>query len=389
MKKSLRKIIPAIAMLMISAALVGTSTFAWFSMNSKVTVTGMSVTTQVKDDLLIAPCETGTTAIVADNLFKTSLVQTVSGILEPVSTVDGVDFFWNNTKNTEKSGDALTNAYTAYDRTTNDGKNAFDANYGFAGDDNDEDCVGYVDYAFMIKATNTQGSAQDVKMTALNLVYGANDTLPQVAFRAAVFVNDMGADGATAATAPSTTSLKSILRVSGAEYFGKAKDNADEAVSATDDVTAVNAKIDDAVTIGNVGARATRYYKVVVRLWLEGEDTTCNNATFATLTDAWALDLTIELGGANAAVTNINQSVTASKVTLTIGTDNGVDAVPANVITIDGVAYYPISGKTLNTKQLYVSANKTLAAASRIFTIDSNLYPIEVTNQMNIVTPEP
>ena len=41
--KKFKKLIPALCMLLISAVLMGTSTYAWFSMNTKVTATGMEV----------------------------------------------------------------------------------------------------------------------------------------------------------------------------------------------------------------------------------------------------------------------------------------------------------------------------------------------------------
>lgn len=42
--KKFRKLIPALCMLLVSALFVGTSTYAWFSMNTKVTATDMKVT---------------------------------------------------------------------------------------------------------------------------------------------------------------------------------------------------------------------------------------------------------------------------------------------------------------------------------------------------------
>lgn len=42
--KKFRKLIPALCMLLVSALFVGTSTYAWFSMNKEVTATNMSVT---------------------------------------------------------------------------------------------------------------------------------------------------------------------------------------------------------------------------------------------------------------------------------------------------------------------------------------------------------
>lgn len=40
--KKFSKLIPAFCMLLISAMLMGTSTFAWFSMNTQVTATGIN-----------------------------------------------------------------------------------------------------------------------------------------------------------------------------------------------------------------------------------------------------------------------------------------------------------------------------------------------------------
>lgn len=42
--KKMRKLIPAFCMLLLSATMLTTSTFAWFSMNKSVTVTGMQIT---------------------------------------------------------------------------------------------------------------------------------------------------------------------------------------------------------------------------------------------------------------------------------------------------------------------------------------------------------
>lgn len=51
--KKFRKLIPALCMLLISAMLMGTSTYAWFSMNDTVTATGMQVTASTNANLYI------------------------------------------------------------------------------------------------------------------------------------------------------------------------------------------------------------------------------------------------------------------------------------------------------------------------------------------------
>ena len=48
--------------------------------------------------------------------------------------------------------------------------------------------------------------------------------------------------------------------------------------------------------IASVAAGTTKYYKVVVCMWLEGEDKACTTANFLELTNAWTLDLEIQLG---------------------------------------------------------------------------------------------
>ncbi len=51
--KKMRKIIPALAMLLMSAVLMSTASFAWFSMNTSVTATGMKVRAQAAGGSLI------------------------------------------------------------------------------------------------------------------------------------------------------------------------------------------------------------------------------------------------------------------------------------------------------------------------------------------------
>ena len=165
MKKALRKLIPAFVMLLIAAAFVGTSTFAWFSMNNTVTVTGMSVNTKVEDALSIA-------AENAEANYDVSLNQTRTGSLRPVSTIDGVNFFYAATNNIKGNGDSKTDAYTAYSEAANDpssptnvlantdaGKTHYDAAfqtaYGVSSSITSVNVLyGYIDYSFYIKANN-------------------------------------------------------------------------------------------------------------------------------------------------------------------------------------------------------------------------------------------
>lgn len=307
MKKTLRKIIPAIAMLLISATLVGTSTFAWFSMNNTVTVTGMSVTTKVGSNLLIKEDTLASTTRITDSNFTTAVNNSMPAQLEPVSTTTAKNFFY--TTNALATGvlvpvDGADNDCVVYNAaevpTSGAGSEleAFNTAYGTTG------AVGYVDYVFQLKAVNAQDAAKDIKITKLNLIYGdAQDT--GKAFRAAVLVEDITTANSGNPVGGSGT-LKGIYAPSGAaNHEGKA-------VSGVETLTAIT--YNSVSNIASVPANETGYYKVVVRLYLEGQDTTCKNDTYARLTEDWALDLELKLDDAttNTAVSSIAQYTSAN-----------------------------------------------------------------------------
>ena len=74
-------------------------------MNREVTVTGMQVNTTVGSNLMIARTTTDATTALTDADFKTSDVDIPSALLEPVSTINGVDFFYTDTANVYGRGD--------------------------------------------------------------------------------------------------------------------------------------------------------------------------------------------------------------------------------------------------------------------------------------------
>lgn len=307
------KLIPALAMLLISLTLVSTASYAWFSMNNKVSVTGMVITTAVSNNLLIASDTIGSTAKQDEVNFQSTLSQTVKGVVAPTSTVDGKNFYYTNSENVTASGDAIADTYLSYTTTgltasssaTTYG-NKFSENAGitktkvntFTGSEGP--ALGYIDYVFQLKALNTGDEAVAIKLTKLDLEYDNADTEVDTckAYRVAIFVQDI----TTATPVADAGTLTAIYTVSGATNFTSGK--AVNSTSTLGDVTYT----DSAVNIASV-ASGTHYYKVVVRLWLEGEDTTCNNETFMALTGEWSLKVDMTLGGEATAVTNITKTV--------------------------------------------------------------------------------
>ena len=347
-----KKLLPAIGMLAISAAMLSTATYAWFTMNKTVSVTGMQVNTTVGSNLLISHDTTAGNAANAENTFKTSDTTAISGQLEPVSTIDGKSFFYTDTSNVQGNGDAMADTYIAYNASDT---TAFNSNYQTSG------AVGYLDYAFELKANNTTAADQYINVTDLELTYGGTST--DKAFRVAFFVEDLGTNHTADTGVPGT--LKTILKDSTAGNFTATK--AVTSTSALADVT-----YGTAANLATVGAGTTHYYKVVVRLWIEGEDTTCNNTVFNTLKDKWGLNLTMKLEDSTGGVTALTLDYTA-KINL------ASDTASATTLVIDGITYYQL---TTNTS--YYTTSSTLGASSRVFekTVDNQMY--DITNKCTL-----
>ena len=278
------KLIPAIAMLLLSAILLSTATYAWFSMNTRVNVTGMAITATVSSNLQIAEDTLDSTTRISDATFAIAVSTDLGNtLLEPVSTVNGKNFFY--TTNALANGDARADDYAAYNAAevpTSSELTAFNTTYGTTG------AVGYKDYVFQLKAVNTANVAKDIKVTKLDLIYGGAADVSK-AFRVAVLVEDLGEAGTAPAGGSGT--LRGIYAPNGAN-----NQTANYAVSAAATApTALASNYNTVASIASVPAAKTNYYKVVIRIYLEGEDTTCTNATYAALTSAWRLNLELTI----------------------------------------------------------------------------------------------
>ena len=97
----MKKIIPSICMLLVTAVLMGTSTYAWFSMNRKVEVNGMKVTASTSANLVIT--DTAGAEFSSVDSFKVTLTDTITE-LAPVSSKDGKQFFTTAAAAEENTG---------------------------------------------------------------------------------------------------------------------------------------------------------------------------------------------------------------------------------------------------------------------------------------------
>lgn len=92
--KAMKKLIPSIIMVLISAMMLSTASFAWFSMNKTVTATGMSVKAQAPATLLIDTVDTTDSngKLANGGVAKDVAMAEASGI-NPTSTVDGINWY--------------------------------------------------------------------------------------------------------------------------------------------------------------------------------------------------------------------------------------------------------------------------------------------------------
>lgn len=114
--KGMKKLIPALCLLLVSAILMGTSTYAWFSMNTQVTATGMQVKAVAEDGLLIINELDADTAA----NWKVTANATYGGLasLIPTSTADATAWYHNKS---DLPTDAKANqASTTYEQVSGD-----------------------------------------------------------------------------------------------------------------------------------------------------------------------------------------------------------------------------------------------------------------------------
>ena len=106
----MKKLIPAIVLLLISAIVMSTASYAWFSMNTQVTATGMQVKAVAEGGLVISDSTTTAWAATANAhvAAATAIVPTSHGIV--ASTDDG--WYHNSSKDADNAIDYASATYT-------------------------------------------------------------------------------------------------------------------------------------------------------------------------------------------------------------------------------------------------------------------------------------
>lgn len=84
--KKFKKLIPAFCAMLVSAAMLGTSTYAWFSVNKKVEATGMSVTATPNTQYFVVSADTNFESAKTITLGNNNIVQGGIGSSEDTKT---------------------------------------------------------------------------------------------------------------------------------------------------------------------------------------------------------------------------------------------------------------------------------------------------------------
>ena len=168
-----KKIIPAVGMLALSATMLSTSTYAWFTMNKEVEMTGLSMTAAVGEGMEIALAEVDGTTITAPSLTTPADDKSDSwgsavvvgdyyekiGLLNPASSVDGVNLY--DATDATNGGKKASN-FKSIDLTNNDNIATATARTTLVTDKAvtaDEDSVGYcVDIPVHLRTNKKSGS---------------------------------------------------------------------------------------------------------------------------------------------------------------------------------------------------------------------------------------
>ena len=243
--KFTRKLIPAVAMLVVSATMMSTASFAWFSMNRTVTATGMQATAVSPVNLQIS---------VDDNTYTNAVTSytNVTGKLLPASTVDPTDI--NNFYAVKAGTGTVINAGAG----------------GILDDSSDivfqsvptevTDSDGYyIDYTFYFQLTSAVSENTNIYLS--ELTFTESTTHLNQAARVALLNESNGLVAIYAAAVDTANAIGELDT-----------DGTIKTLTATGAIAA-----NDQSKVFTIAAGATKT-SVTLRLWIEGQDEQCVNA---------------------------------------------------------------------------------------------------------------
>lgn len=286
----MKKLIPALCMLLISAVLLGTSTYAWFSMSGEVSATGMQVKAATDSDLQIALYNGDTkgafattqavTALSADSPFLKMIPGTPN-----YTAADAIDG-WYVLDDATKANSATDGTVADFDTKGASKAVANDGTVVLGTDPNTETRGVVLINKFAIQAKEGSDNTFDkLYVSEIAVTSGAGAENFDPAIRVAVKVTQ---DTKTAWTvfAPKNDTL------GGTSYTTYVKTGDADAVT-TCTVQVKKTGIANAVNIlpADVTISSTKEVTVEVYIWYEGQDAACTSSNAMGITAATSVDI--------------------------------------------------------------------------------------------------
>lgn len=335
-----KKLIPAVAMLTTSAVMLSTATYAWFTLNKTVEVDGLKMTATAADALEISlGGVTNTTRVrnggtLADNLAVqpkdtddelswTSVINVGEyydkvAYIKPSSSVNGINFF--EATDPDNGGRTATKFTTATNNSLLNKRTTLNVE-GKLGNDADTNKGYYVDVPVHLRTSKLSAgdtTTSDVFCKMLITDPKTGDNMPEGDLYKAVRVAiiPLTADGTL------DTSSKIILGADDKYYnAGQAVASASDPTRASVNVTKTNNAITENGTQTLVSFDTTvdiplatesgtyGHTDFVVRVWLEGESTSCFDANSA---QDWNIDFVFALDENESSFTSWNGPATGN-----------------------------------------------------------------------------
>jgi hypothetical protein len=293
MNKNARKLIPAVAMLLVSASMLSTASYAWFSMNSKVTATGMEVNVAAPASIMIAPENAGATGPDTAKYNTTVAFSGNKGTLGHASSTNGVSFWATNPNNIDDKGDVNKDISMIDVSKNNDATATTKYSEVYEVDNTNA----YVDFSFYLATSSTATVNVTLDPAATKIVMTKEDgdvnndaLLPAMRFAVLTATATDGTYGALTALAKNIWAGYDNAKVT-EEAYTTATTKA--AINQLEKTVNTNAEVEGPdeypvlMTLAAKEAASSTGYgvatKVVIRVWLEGEDDATLNANILTL----------------------------------------------------------------------------------------------------------
>lgn len=301
-----RKLLPAVAMLAVSAVSLSSATYAWFTMNKEVTVQNMTIQAKAEGGLLISETE----GYSADDVWDDSANTTTEGdgakvALYPTSTANTSAWYHATSKTAANSASATSegesalkadgyttltlsaNQLQAAGAGTNGKKEVFYADTDSSGSYSADDAKYYLKYTYYLK-TSTEGTTtlgldsgeQNLNISVVNVAGNNTSTDLNKSLRVGIEIG-----GKFYIFAP--------IQGATLTYYVNAASTATTAINSS--ASTHDAPMAVATGLGSLPGNKANGTPVYVYMWYEGEDANCKSDNITATLDELTVNLEFKL----------------------------------------------------------------------------------------------